>query len=131
MAIAPASLQRIVFVTLPAAVYFAVQALGEWGRGARWHGAAFAVMAMLTAAFPFVTGGRGLIRRRALGFLVLAVPGIWAWLAGPTNTIQAAGFIVAVLAQVTAMAMARRHGVALPPVRDDAVVQLGVDRHAG
>jgi hypothetical protein len=29
------------------------------------------------------------------------------------------------------MTMARRHGVALPPVRDDAVVQLGVDRHAG
>lgn len=128
MVIPPAALQRIVWVTPTAALYFATQAFSELRRGAAWGAAAFAVMAVLMAAFPFATGGRFLGGRSVIGYLALGVPGIVAWLSGSTVAIQVVGFAMAVLAQVVAIVLARRSGVEAAPIRDDAIVEIGLSR---
>jgi hypothetical protein len=131
MAIPPLALQRIVWVAFPAALYFATQALSELRRGSAWGTAAFAAMAVLVAALPFAAGGRQLSGRGAVGYLALGVPGIVAWLLGPTVAIQVVGFATVVIAQVVAIVMARRSGVEAAPMRDDAIVDIGLSRRVG
>jgi hypothetical protein len=131
MAIPPAALQRIVWVTLPTAFCFGTRAFDELTAGAGWSAAALVVMGALVAAFPFATGGRLLRGRSAIGCVALGVPGIAAWLIGPTVAIQGVGFAMAVSVQVVAIVLARRSGIEAGPLRDDAIVEIGLSRRVG
>jgi hypothetical protein len=131
MAPAPAIVERIVWVTLPAALYFALRGLELMNDGVAWSAAAHAMMAVVIATTPFLAKGRVVGGRRAVSYLVVTMVGAVGWLAGPTAVVQSVGFCLTVLGQVAVIATARQVGVEAPPLRDDSAVELGINRRAG
>jgi len=128
MAHSPVTIQRIVWVALPAALLFVLQGIRELTRGSGWSAAAYAVFAVLLISAPAVARGRILNDRRAIGYAAAGGVGILAWLFGPTSTIRVLGFCVAVFAHSAAILTARRSGTDGPPIRDDSAVELDLNR---
>jgi hypothetical protein len=131
MALAPVTLERLLWIALPGGLVFASRGVAEFNQGSAWSATAHALMAALVVVAPFVAKERVLAGRLAIGYTVASTLGILAWLAGPTAVVQALGFVVAVVAQITMIVAARRMGVAAPPLRDDSAVELGLNRRVG
>lgn len=128
MTLTSAALQRLVWITGPAALYFAARAIEHLNRGASWNASAHAVMAVLVVAVPVIARGRVLGGEQAAIWLGVMAMGMTGWLAAATPSVQVVGFIMAVASQLAMARSARRSGTEAPPVRDDSAIELGVGR---
>jgi hypothetical protein len=108
MAMPPEKLHRVVWVTSPAVLYFALRAYTELTKGAAWNGVGMLAMAASVASVPFVSKGGFLKGWRAVLYVTLASTGIVMWLAGTPEVVRVMGFVLVFAVQVVALAMLRR-----------------------
>lgn len=126
MAIASATLRRLVWITAPATLFFALQGIREWNQGSAWNAAAYALMAVLVVAVGSIARGRVLPGRLAIAWLGVLGVGIAGWLAAPDTSLRVVGFIIAVAAQIAVAVAARRVGTEPTPLRNDSTIESGI-----
>jgi hypothetical protein len=108
MAIEPERLHRVVWVKLPAALYFGLRAVQALTHGAMWSGVAFVVIMGLVASAPLVSNRGALRGWRAVLYGTLLATGVAGWIVGHYQTVRVAGFVLVVVVQVAVILASRR-----------------------